>query len=59
MSRRSGESVLRWFDHTERREDSRNAKSVYEGRGGVYGRNFSGWIDSVNYCLKNRGLGMR
>ena len=46
-------SFLRWFDHLERIENDRIAKRMYVGD---VGRPRKKWIDSVNHCLKKRGL---
>ena len=53
------EGILRLFGHTERIGNERIGKTVhveeYVGSGLVW-RLRNGWIDSVNECLKKRGL---
>ena len=51
--------ILSWFGHIDRIENDKIAKKVYVGeRVGrhLVGRLRKRWIDSVNDCLKKRGL---
>src|SRR5678815_5068657 len=55
VNERINESVLRWFDHMERMNDSRLVKRMYSGEcvgNRPAGRPKKKWIESVNECLK-------
>ena len=59
MKERISESILRWFGHMERMDESRLVKRVYKGvcegdRG--RGRPKNKWIESVNFCRSERNL---
>ena len=54
--------VLRWLGHVERMERDMIAKRVYAGEcagSRSVGRPRKKWIDTVNECLKKRGLDAR
>ena len=56
------EGVLLWFDHEERMENDRIANRVYVGECAgscSVGRPRKRWIDTVNDCLKKRGVDVR
>ena len=56
------EGVLRWFDHVARMEKDRIVKRVYVGErvgSRSVGSPRKRWIDTVNECLKKRGLDVR
>ena len=56
------EGVLRWFGHVERVENDRIAKRVYVGEcagSRSVGRPRKRWIDTVQECLKKRGLDVK
>ena len=56
------EGVLRWFGHVERIENDRIAKRVYAGECAgscSVGRLWKRWIDTVEACLKKRGLDVK
>ena len=61
MGDRIDEGVLRWFGHVER-EKERIAKRVYVGEcagSRSVSKPRKRWIDTVNDCLRKRGLGIR
>ena len=56
------EGVLRWFDHVEKMENDKIAKTVCVGKcAGSHslGRTRMKWIDTVKDCLRKRGLDVR
>ena len=56
---RISESILRWFGHMERMDESRLVKRVYRGECVGYrgrGRPKNKWIGSVKFCLEERNL---
>ena len=53
MDERIDKSVFQWLGHIERMGNNIIAKRVYRGE---YGKSFNRWTDSVNDCLKERGL---
>ena len=62
LDERIDEGVLRWFGHVERMERDRVAKRIYVGECAVIrsvGRPLKKWIDTVNECLRKRGLDIR
>ena len=62
VDERMDESVLRWSGHWERIENDRIANGVYvrECVGGrSVGRLWKRWIDTVQDCLKKRGMDVR
>ena len=59
VEERIGESILQWFSPIESMENNKIFKRVYveECVGSrLVGRPWKRWIDSVNDCLKKRGL---
>ena len=55
------ESILRWFGHLERMDESRLVKRVYRGEcvgNKRRGRPRTKWIKSVELCLEKRNLGL-
>ena len=59
MIEKIDEIVLRWFGRVERRGNDRIAKRVYVGEcvgSRLVGGPGKRYIDSVNDCLKKRGL---
>ena len=62
LDERIDEGVLRWFDHVEKMERDRIAKRIYVGvcaGSRSVGRPRKIWIDTVEECLKKRGLDVR
>ena len=62
LDERIDESVLRWFGHVERMDEGRIAKRVYVGEcpgSRSLGMPRKRWIDTVQECLKKRGLDVR
>ena len=62
VDRRIDKGVLHWFGHVERMENDRIAKRVYveEYAGSCsVGRVWKSWIDTMEVCLKKRGLDVR
>ena len=62
VDKKIGEGVLRWFDQVENLESDRIAKRVYVGEcvgSSSVGRLWKRWIDTVNDCLKKRGLDVK
>jgi hypothetical protein len=58
---RISESILRWFGHMERMDESRLVKRVYKGVCEGYrgrGRPKNKWIGSVEFCLEERNLNL-
>ena len=56
------EGVLRWLGHVERMERIRIAKRFYVGECAgscSVGRPRKRWMDTVNECLRKRGLDIR
>ena len=54
--------VLLWFGHMERIENDRIVKRVYVGEcagSRSVGRPRKRWIDTMNNCLRKRGLDVR
>ena len=59
LSGRADQSVLRWFGHVERMEESRLVKKIYrsEARGvTLQGRPQLRWMDGVKKALNDRGM---
>ena len=59
---RIGEGVLRWFGHVEMMEKDETAKRVYVGEcaGSLsVDRPRKKWVDTVEDCLRKRGLDVR
>ena len=59
LSGRADQSVLRWYGHIEKMEESRLVKRIYrsEARGkALPGRPQLRWMDSVKRALNDRGL---
>ena len=57
---RSGESILRWFDHVERMENDRIAKRVHVGEcdgSRSVGSPRKRWIVTVKECLGKKRFG--
>ena len=62
VDERIDEGVLWWFGHVEKIEKKRVAKRVYVGEyAGSHsvGRLRNKWIDTVEDCLRKRGLDVR
>ena len=62
VGEKTDDGVFRWFSHVERMEDNRDAKRVYVGEcagSRSVGRPWKRRIDTVNNCLKKRGLDVR
>ena len=62
VDERIDEGVLWWFGHVERMEKDRIAKRVNVGEcagSRTVGRPRKRWIDTVNDCLRKRGLDVR
>ena len=62
VDERTDESVLRWFGHVERMERDRIGKRVYLGEcagSRSVGRSQKKWIDTVEDCLRKRGVDIR
>ena len=62
VDEKTDEGVLRWFDHVERMENDRIAKRNYVGEyfgGRLVGKPRKRWIDTVEDCLKKKGLNVR
>ena len=62
VGERINEGVLQWFSHVERMENDRIAKGVYVGEcagSRSVGRLGQRWIDTMNNCLRKRGLDIR
>ena len=62
VEERNDECVLRWFGHFEKMEKKRIANRVYVGEytgSRSVGSPRKRWIDSMNDCLKKRGLDAR
>ena len=61
VNERISESILRWFGHLERMDESRLVKRVYRGEcvgNKRRGRPRTKWIKSVELCLEKRNLGL-
>src|SRR5678816_1261878 len=61
VNERINESMLRWFGHMERMNDSRLVKRMYSGEcvgSRPAGRPKRKWIESVNECLKERNVSL-
>ena len=61
VKERIGESILRWFGHLERMDESRLVKRVYMGEcvgNKRRSRPRTKWIKSVKLCLEKRNLGL-
>src|SRR5678816_1585400 len=61
VNERINESTLRWFGHMKRMNDSRLVKWMYSGEcvgNRPAGRPKKKWIESVNECLKERGVSL-
>ena len=61
VNERINESMLRWFGHMERMNDSRLVKRMYSGEcvgNRPAGRPKRKWIESVNKCLKERNVSL-
>ena len=59
VKERISESILRWFGHLERMDESRLVKLVYRGEcvgNKRCGRPKNNWIGSVKFCLVERKL---
>ena len=55
VNERINESILRWFGHVERMDDSRLVKLMYSGecvRNRLAGRPKKKWIESAKECLE-------
>ena len=62
LDERIDEDVLLWFGHVERMERDRIAKRTYVGEcagSRSLGTLRKRWVDTVNECLKKRGLDVR
>ena len=61
VNERINESMLRWFGHVERMNESRLVKRMYSGEcvgNRPAGRPKRKWIESVNECLKERNVSL-
>src|SRR5678815_4693102 len=61
VNERINESMLRWFGHVERMNDSRLVKRMYSVEcvgNRPAGRPKRKWIESVNECLKERNVSL-
>ena len=61
INERINESVLRWFGHVERMDDSRMVKRMYKSESigtRPRGRMKRRWIDSVKECLMEKNVSL-
>src|SRR5678815_3478358 len=59
VNERINKSMMRWFGHVERMDDSRSVKGMYSGEcvgNRPDGRPKKKWIESENECLEERNV---